>query len=72
MNLYAAPRSRGPGCAAAGLAPGNPPDRQIVKQLIQRPGGLGLQGLDEGGQQLSTVVRDDKRGNGMPGLRSGS
>ena len=34
--------------------------------------GLGLQGLDEGGQQLSTVVRDDERGDGMPGLRSGS
>ena len=34
--------------------------------------GLGLQGLDEGGQQPSTVMRDDDRGNGMPGLRSGN
>ena len=25
--------------------------------------------LDEAGQQASTVVRDDDRGNGMPGLR---
>ena len=34
--------------------------------------GLGLQGLDEGGQQLSAVVRDDERGDGMPGWLSGS
>ena len=33
--------------------------------------GLGLYRLDEARQQASTVMRDDNRGNGMPGLRRG-
>ena len=34
--------------------------------------GLPLERLDEAGQQAGAVVRDDERGNGVPGLRCGS
>ena len=34
--------------------------------------GLRLERLDEAGQQASAVMRDDERGNGVPGLRCGS
>ena len=34
--------------------------------------GLSLKRLDEAGQQPSAVMRDDERGNGMPGLRCSS
>jgi hypothetical protein len=47
---------------AAGVHPHDPLD----------PVGLCLQRLDEPGQQASTVMRDDDRGNGMPGLGRGS
>ena len=36
VNLYAAARSRDPGRAAVGVAPGNPLDRQVAKRLIHR------------------------------------
>jgi hypothetical protein len=38
------------------------------ERLIDRIG-LRVERLDKAGQQASTVVRDDDRGNGMPGLR---
>ena len=34
--------------------------------------GLRLECLNEAGQQTGAVVRDDQRGNGVPGLRCGS
>jgi hypothetical protein len=34
--------------------------------------GLRLDCLDEAGQQAGAVVRDDERGNGVPGLWCGS
>jgi len=48
-----------------------PASRVHADRLLDRVG-LGLKGLDEAGQQPSAVMRDDDRGNGMPGLRCGS
>jgi hypothetical protein len=45
MNPYAAARGRDSGCSSAWVALGDTPDWQVAKQLIQRSGGLSLQGL---------------------------
>jgi hypothetical protein len=50
---------------AAVSAPGVDGDRLLDRVR------LGAERLDETGQQASTVMRDDDRGNGMPGSRCG-